>query len=129
MEVSFMEEIKNSAIRIADDVIADIAIKTAQEIDGVSIVHPRLMNSIKNLVPSRANVVKGVVLTPTEAGLDITVQVSVLFGVKVQPVCSAVQQEVADAITDMTGIVVRSVNVCVVGVVVPKANCKKISKK
>ncbi len=124
-----MEEMKNGSIRIADEVIADIAIKAAQDVDGVAGIHQRrMLNNAKNLMAARGTFVKGVTLAPTEEGLDLTVQISVLFGSKVQKVCAAVQQEVADAVADMTGMDVRCVNVAVVGVVAAKPNCKKISK-
>ncbi len=123
-----MEEIKNGSIRIADEVIADIAIKAAQDVEGVANVHQRLLNNAKNLMSSRVTFVKGVTLLPTESGLDLTVQISVLFGAKIQDVCAVVQQEVADAVSDMTGISVRAVNVAVVGVAVAKPLVKKSSK-
>ena len=123
-----MEEINNGSIRIADEVIADIAIKAAQDVDGVASVHQRILNNAKNIMSSRVTFAKGVTLAPSELGLELTVQISVLFGSKVQAVCSAVQKEVAEAVADMTGINVRSVNVSVVGVVQPKPNCKKAAK-
>lgn len=123
-----MEEIKNGAIRIADEVIADIALKAATEVEGVAGVRQRILDNAKNLVSSRNTVVKGVTLVPSDAGLELTVQITVLFGAKIQSVCANVQQEVAQAVTDMTGIEVRNVNVAVVGVVLAKQGCKKIVK-
>lgn len=123
-----MEENRNGSIRISDEVIADIAIKAAKEVEGVANVHQRIFDSAKNLVSSRMTIVKGVTLLPSDSGLDLTVQISVMFGCKVQEVCAAVQREVAEAVSDMTGIVVRSVNISVIGVSVAKAGCKKSSK-
>ncbi len=121
-----MEEIKNGSIRIADEVIADIAIKAAEDVEGVAGVHQRLLNNAKNLMSSKITFVKGVSLIPSEAGLELTVQISVLFGTKIQDVCVVVQKEVAEAVSDMTGINVRNVNVAVVGVAQakPKKNTK-----
>ncbi len=123
-----MEEIKNGSIRIADEVIADIAIKAAQDVEGVASVHQRLLNNAKNLMSSRVTFVKGVTLAPSESGLELTVQISVLFGTKIQDVCAVVQADVAEAVTDMTGIAVRNVNVAVVGVALNKAEAKKNTK-
>ncbi len=123
-----MEECRNGSIRISDEVIADIAIKAAQDVEGVASVHQRLLNNAKNLMSSRVTFVKGVTLAPSEDGLELTVQISVLFGTKVQEVCSVVQREVADAVADMTGIKVRGVNVAVVGVALAKAAAKKTVK-
>ncbi len=123
-----MEEVKNGSIRIADEVIADIAIKAAQDVEGVANVHQRLLNNAKSLMSSRVTFVKGVTLVPSENGLELTVQISVLFGSKIQDVCAVVQQEVAGAVSDMTGIEVKSVNVAVVGVAVAKPVVKKSMK-
>lgn len=123
-----MEEIKNGTIRISDEVIADIAIKAAQDVEGVASVQQRLLENAKNIMSSRVTFVKGVLLNPSEAGLELTVQISVLFGTKVQDVCAVVQREVKEAVADMTGISVSAVNVSVVSVSLPKAPAKKSSK-
>ena len=123
-----MEEINCGAIRIADEVLADIAIKAALEVEGVVGVRQRIFDGAKNLVSGKVTITKGVTLAPTEAGLDITVQVAVRYGCKIQRVCATVQQDVADAIVDMTGIQVHYVNVAVVGIVAAKPNCKKLAK-
>lgn len=122
-----MEEIKNGSIRIADEVIADIAIKAAQDVKGVAGVYPRLLSHTKSLMSAKVPFVKGVLLAPSVAGLDLTIQISLRFGVKVQEVCAEVQKEVAEAVSDMTGIAVRNVNVAVVDVVQAKPG-KKNSK-
>ena len=122
-----MEEINCGTIRIADEVLADIAIKAALEVDGVIAVRQRMFDGAKNLVSGKVTVTKGVILSPSEAGLDVTVQVVVRFGCKIQNICALVQEEVAEAIGDMTGIQVRQVNVAVVGIVAVKRNCKKMA--
>lgn len=116
-----MDEMNNGTIRISDEVIADIAIRTALDVEGVAAVRQGLLETAKNLVSSRVTMVKGVSLVPVEEGLDLTIQISVLFGHKIQEVCAAVQQEIAAAVVDMTGITVHAVNVAVVGIAVPKA--------
>ncbi|MBO5213191.1 MAG: Asp23/Gls24 family envelope stress response protein [Clostridia bacterium] len=123
-----MEENKNGTIRISDEVIADIAIKAAQDVDGVAGVQQRLLENAKNIMSSRVTFVKGVLLAPSESGLELTVQISVLFGTKVQEVCAVVQREVKEAVSDMTGITVNAVNVSVVSVALPKAPAKKSTK-
>ena len=122
-----MEEINCGTIRIADEVLADIAIKAALEVDGVVAVRQRMFDGAKNLVSGKVTVTKGVILSPSEAGLDVTVQVAVRFGCKIQNICALVQEEVAEAIADMTGIQVCRVNVAVVGIVAVKRNCKKLA--
>lgn len=122
-----MEEINCGTIRIADEVLADIAIKAALEVDGVVAVRQRMFDGAKNLVSGKVTVTKGVILSPSDSGLDLTVQIAVRFGCKIQNICALVQEEVAEAIADMTGIQVRQVNVAVVGIVAVKRNCKKLA--
>lgn len=123
-----MEEIKNGSIRISDEVVADIAIKAALDVEGVAGVPQRVLENAKSIMSSRVTFVKGVTLAPAEGGLELTIQISVLFGTKVQDVCVAVQREVAQAVADMTGISVSVVNVSVVSVALPKAAAKKSAK-
>lgn len=115
-----MENLENGAIRISDEVIADIAIKAALDVKGVVAVRQRIFDGAKNLVSGKVTISKGVTLAPTNAGLDITVQIAVRYGYKIQDVCSAVQREVAESVNDMTAITVRHVNVSVIGIVVPR---------
>ena len=115
-----MDNCENGAIRISDDVIADIAIKAVLDVRGVVGVRQRMFDGAKNLVSGKVTISKGVTLSPTEFGLDITIQVAVRYGFKLRDVCAAVQREVSDAVADMTGMEVRRVNVAVVGIVVPK---------
>ena len=120
-----MELNNNGTIRISDEVIADIAIKSTLEVNGVVGVRQGVLDGAKNLVSGKVTIAKGVTLAPSEAGLDITVQIAVRYGCRIQDICSAVQQEVADAVSDMTGITVHHVNVVVVGIVASRVKCKK----
>lgn len=125
-----MELNNNSgAIRISDEVLADIATKAALEVDGIVGVRQRLFRSARSLVSGKSTTVSGVMLTTAESGLVVTLQVAVRFGIKIQDVSAKVQQAVAEAVEDMTGMTVRSVNVVVVSVVATRrADCKKISR-
>jgi uncharacterized alkaline shock family protein YloU len=125
-----MELNNNSgAIRISDEVLADIAIKAALEVDGIVGVRQRLIRGARSLVNGKSTTVSGIMLTNLESGLVVTLQVAVRFGIKIQDVSAKVQQAVAEAVADMTGMTVRSVNVVVVNVVATRrADCKKISR-
>ena len=54
-----MEEIKNGSIRISDEVIADIAIHAAKEVEGVASVDKRTIEIAESLTSSRPRMVKG----------------------------------------------------------------------
>lgn len=123
-----MTELNNGSIRISDEVIADIAIKAALDVEGVASVHSRVLESARSLISGRFTGVKGVALVPSDDGMNITIQISVLFGNKIPAVCTNVQREVADSVSDMTGITVCGVNVCVISVTLPKSKSKKNGK-
>lgn len=114
------ENIRNGSICISNEVIADIAIKAAREVEGVSNVYQRILDGAKTYMSSKVSMVKGIAVVPVEGGIDLTVQISVLFGFKIPEVCAAVQKTVEEAVTDMTGIPVQHVNVSVIGVAVDK---------
>jgi len=125
-----MELNNNSAIRISDEVLADIAVKAALEVNGVAGVRQHLFSGARSLVNGKATNVSGVLLSASEKGMVVTVQIAVRFGVKIQDVCAQVQQAVAEAVSDMTGMEVASVNVVVVSVVATRrADCKKNTNK
>lgn len=124
-----MEENNSGVIRISDEVVADIAIRAALDVEGVSSVHQRFTFG-KSVSEARPNVVKGVAFSVAEdGGLELSLQISVLFGKKVPEVCALVQEEVIDAVTSMTGMTVCAVNVVVVSVAVPRPTKKSVKAK
>jgi uncharacterized alkaline shock family protein YloU len=115
-----MNENNCGSIKISEEVIASIAITAALEIDGTAKVHQKLLTSAKNIVGSIKATQKGVSLVTTDNGLDVTVQISVKNGYKIPDVAVAVQENVKEALMNMTGINVYRVNVIVSNVVEQK---------
>ncbi len=115
-----MNEKNCGSIKISEDVIASIAATAAYEIDGVAKVHQKMLSSVKNIVGSLKTTQKGISIVTTENGLDITVQISVKNGYKIPDVSLAVQSNIKDAVSNMTGIDVYRVNVIVSNVVAEK---------
>ena len=108
-----MDERNCGSIKISEDVIASIAVTAALEIDGTAKVHQKLLTSAKNIVGT-VNVVT------TSEGLDLTVQISVKNGYKIPDVALAVQNNVKEAVSNMTGLNVCRVNIIVSNVVAEK---------
>ena len=115
-----MDERNCGSIKISEEVIASIAVTAALEIDGAAKVHQKLLASAKNIVGNIKATQKGVSIVTTDAGLDITIQISVKNGYKIPDVALAVQSNVKEAVGNMTGINVCRVNVIVSNVVAEK---------
>ena len=119
---------KHGSIRVSDEVVADIAVKSTREVDGVAGVNSSLLDNAFRFVSSKGKSVRGVNIVVVDGALELTIPVTVRFGCRIQDVCVAVQSAVAEAVTDMTGFEVRSVNVAVVGIAAEKA-AKPAEKK
>ena len=132
-----MNENNCGSIKISEEVIASIAITAALEIDGISFiasiavtaaleidgtakVHQKLLTSAKNIVGTVKSTQKGVSVVTTSEGLDLTVQISVKNGYKIPDVALAVQNNVKEAVSNMTGLNVCRVNIIVSNVVAEK---------
>ena len=112
-----MEDKKNGAVKISEDVIASIVITAATEVDGVARVYQKIQPATKTAVPSCKHSVKGVAITTLSDGVDLTVQIEVKLGYKIPDVSATVQKNVAESVKNMTGLVVNHVNVVVLGIV------------
>lgn len=115
-----MDERNCGSIKISEDVIASIAVTAALEIDGTAKVHQKLLASAKNIVGTVKATQKGVSVVTTSEGLDLTVQISVKNGYKIPDVALAVQNNVKEAVSNMTGLNVCRVNIIVSNVVAEK---------
>lgn len=111
-----MEEKRNGTIKISEEVIANIAITAATEIDGVEKVNQKISTTAKSLGAHLKHVVKGVNILNGEGGMEITLQVVVKHGCNIPDVAQKVQKNVSEALSSMTGISVKHVNVIVAGV-------------
>lgn len=117
-EVNVIEtEEKESAVgtvKISEEVILAIATTAACETEGVARIYPKGSVNPKNLIDS-LKPSKGVFYTENTDGIEITVQIAVLNGLKITAVAEKVQENVTETVQSMTGILVTRVNVVVNG--------------
>ena len=108
---------ENGSLSYADDVVATIAGKAAEEIDGVNKMCNNLSTGIAELfgkkVPARGVKVES---NNDQATLDVFLIVD--YGAQVPSVADRVQANVKKAVETMTGLDVTTVNVHVQGVYV-----------
>ncbi len=100
-------------VKIADDVVASIAVLAAREVDGfddTSTNTTRLMNAVKAKQPKgvRVDVVNNMVR------VDLTARLK--YGYNVRETSAKIQEKIKSAIENMTGLNVANVHIRIAGV-------------
>lgn len=108
-------EIKENGIKIADDVIATIAGKSALEVNGVFSMAGGFAGGISEVF-GKKSYTKGIKVDNNEKGLKIDVNIIVEYGARIPDVAYEIQSKVKNAIENMTGLKVEEVNVHIQGV-------------
>lgn len=109
------EENQSGIIRISDDVVATIAGLAAMETPGIAGMSGGISEGLAKRLTGK-NVQKGVTVEVGQLEAAIDLRVIVQFGVKIHEVCRDLQQNVREALENMTGLTVVEVNVKVEGV-------------
>lgn len=103
-------------VRISDEVVANIAVIAAGEIDGVaSVVGNGKSADLKNLVGMK-NYSKAVRIEMTERVVSVDMSIVVKYGYSLPLVGKSVQDRVKNAIENMTGLDVSDINVRIAGI-------------
>ena len=106
-------------IRIADEVVSIIAGLAATEIEGIAGMSGGLVGGIAEML-GRKNFSKGVKVEVGERETAIDLYIIVKYGVRIPDVALAAQENIKQAIENMTGLSVVEVNVHVQGVSFPE---------
>ncbi|MCP1306013.1 Asp23/Gls24 family envelope stress response protein [Paenibacillus tyrfis] len=109
------EEIQTGLIRISDDVVATIAGLAAVETPGIAGMSGGISEGLAKRLSGK-NVQKGVSVEVGQVEAAIDLRVIVNFGSKIHEVCRDLQENVRDAVENMTGLTVVEVNIKVEGV-------------
>jgi len=102
-------------IRISDDVVATIAGLAALETQGVAAMSGGISEGLAKRLSGK-NVQKGVSVEVGQLEAAIDLRVIVHYGSIIQGVCRSLQENVKEAVENMTGLNVVEVNVKVEGV-------------
>ena len=111
-----MEQNNIGNVKISEDVIYKIAINAALETEGVSKVTSKKADNAKEFFEGM-KYPKGLLYKNSEDGIILSICVSLKYGVVIPDVAAAVQKNVAEAITNMTGLNVAHIDVVVTGVI------------
>lgn len=115
--VSRPDEMGN--IHISEEVLAVIAAAATLEVDGVSSLAGGLSGELGELVAGK-KLNRGIDIRVNEDSLNIRVAIMVKYGHVIPDVGRAVQDAVASAVENTTGLTVESVNVHIAGVAFPR---------
>ena len=110
-----VKEIEENGIKIADDVVATIAGKSALEVKGVYSMAGGFAGGISEVF-GKKSYTKGIKVDNTEKGLKIDVNIIVEYGSRIPDVAYEIQNKVKNAIENMTGLKIEEVNVHIHGV-------------
>ena len=114
---------ENGSIHISEEVIASIASLAATEVEGVCGLSANLGSDLAEML-GKKNLGKGIKLSFQDDVISIDCYVVALFGYTVIEIAKNVQEKVTSAVESMTGRTVRSVNVEICGITLPKDSKK-----
>lgn len=115
-EKELMEE-KKDTLKISDEVVAVITGVAASETEGVfSVGTGSFASGWTELLGGKKNNAKGIKVVMGEGSVTIEIQIVVKYGVRITDVAASVQENVKNAVEEMTGFTVEKVDVRVVGI-------------
>jgi uncharacterized alkaline shock family protein YloU len=112
-------------VQIADEVIASIAGTAALEVDGISSMAGG--NALVDRL-SKKTAQRGVSIKVDGKQVDVELNVNVLHGCKIQKAAVDVQLKVKEAIENMTGLKVCTVNINVAGIEFEKSEASLLDE-
>ncbi|MDT9724158.1 Asp23/Gls24 family envelope stress response protein [Xylanibacillus composti] len=111
-----MSEIEQGGmIRISDDVVATIAGLAALETSGVAAMSGGISEGLAKRLSGK-QVQRGVTVEVGQLEAAIDLRIIVQYGSKIHEVCRELQENVKEAVENMTGLTVVEVNIKVEGV-------------
>ena len=114
--VSRSDELGN--IHISEEVLAGIAAAAALETEGVSSLAANLGSDIAELL-GKKSLTKGVHVKMEDDKVEVELSILMKYGSTIPEMGKAVQDNIKQAIENMTGLEVASVNVNVGGITFP----------
>ncbi|NNG66775.1 Asp23/Gls24 family envelope stress response protein [Caldanaerobacter subterraneus] len=124
------ENVKNfenqelGSVKISEEVVSIIAGLAATEVPGVAGMSGGVVNGISEIL-GRKNLSKGVKVEVGDKEATIDLYLIVDYGVRIPEVAWNVQENVKNAVENMTGLKVVEVNIHVQGVSMEKENKKQ----
>lgn len=105
-------------VKIADEVVAIIAVLAATEVDGVASMAGNITNELISRLGMK-NLSKGVKVDVLEGVVTVSLSLNLKYNYSIMDVSAKVQEKVKNAVENMTGLEVADVNIKVAGVEMP----------
>lgn len=112
------DESVKGRVQISDEVIAQVAISALSAVPGVSQATPSLMSNLR-LGRKVCNGIRISTGDEEATGLSIDLFVTVKYGLRIPDLCWDVQEAVKDKVEQLTGYLLKDVNVYVQGIDFP----------
>lgn len=109
------DQSQSGLIRISDDVVSTIAGLAALETPGIAAMSGGISEGLAKRLSGK-NAQRGVSVEVGQVEAAIDLRIIIQYGSKIQDVCRDLQENVRDAVENMTGLRVVEVNVKVEGV-------------
>lgn len=122
IEENNIEQLNESdvnGIKISDEVVAIIAGIAASDVAGVAGMSGGLVGGISEIL-GKKNFSKGIKVDVGEKDAIIEIYIIVDYGVRIPDVAWEIQNKVKKSVEEMTGLIVKKVNIHVQGVKVEK---------
>jgi uncharacterized alkaline shock family protein YloU len=113
--IHMSDQVQSGLIRISDDVVSTIAGLAALETPGIAAMSGGISEGLAKRLSGK-NAQKGVSVEVGQLEAAIDLRVIIQYGSKIQDVCRELQENVREAVENMTGLRVVEVNVKVEGV-------------
>ncbi|MFT3985013.1 MAG: Asp23/Gls24 family envelope stress response protein [Lachnospiraceae bacterium] len=110
-----LQEDSFGEVRIADDVVANIAGLAATEIDGVAATAGNITNELMSKVGMKT-LSKGVRVELIDHVVSVEMVLIMEYGYNIPTTCKKVQERVKSSIENMTGLEVSDVNIRIAGI-------------
>ncbi|MBW7474198.1 Asp23/Gls24 family envelope stress response protein [Paenibacillus oenotherae] len=121
------EDLQTGIIRISDDVVATIAGLAALETPGIAAMSGGISEGLAKKLSGK-NAQKGVSVEVGQLEAAIDLRIIVKYGIPIQEVCRQLQENVREAVENMTGLNVVEVNVKVEGVAFKEEEVEEVAR-
>lgn len=120
-----MDNVKDEStlgiVKISDEVVSVISGIAAEEVQGILEIPQGVGNNISQILKGKkTSTGKSVRVTLGEDSAIIELNLAVEYGIKIQEVAGAVQENVKKTVEAMTGLKVEAVNINVQNIYIPK---------
>lgn len=107
---------KQAINKISEEIVSMTAIKAVLNVQGVNRLSDSLAENITKMISGKENPTSGVKISFNKEGIHIDIFIIVNFGVKIPQLAWDIQNNVKEAVEEVTDFKVKEVNIHIQGV-------------